>query len=206
MFTIDENSEYFSWGIPTDEKKEIFCLYASVLDRFIFITNSRENAIQLGILISSKINTIPIRIDTSKNYSSSLIDNSCCLRWTVEDNQNINTFSPYSQLTESDIIHFRGYLIESNLNYDISIIDNINTIRNYLFVAQWILLQNDCNQTLNFKYGKDILPCVFGSNLEQIKKLQKECFESLFLCTDIKTILPKIKNNVQKIKEISRYI
>lgn len=73
--------KYFHWGLyPANSP--VYGLYEPITDCFLLILNSLETARTLKYILSSRYAIYLCRLDSASNFSSDLIDNSCCENWS----------------------------------------------------------------------------------------------------------------------------
>ena len=94
-----ENFKYFKWGYPDSDSLPVYAIYQPLLNCFLAIVDAEYAAWQLKYLLTSRYTTAVIRIDQATNYSKNIIDNSVCQQWTLENTNDIQTFTLYENFT-----------------------------------------------------------------------------------------------------------
>ena len=190
MNEVKPGHKYFDWGYS---ESELYALYSPVLDKIVFLCNNLDHAISLGLLISSRIHLVPIRIDQSINYSKELIDNSCCFFKTLDTLESIKKLNyPYFRMFKHDIVNYKNKIVESSGN----ISDKIVNIRNFLFLGNWTLEQfNDVDLAL--KYSQELLPILPNGIFLTYYRTKKKCLEKIYLEEDFDKICDFIETEVK---------
>jgi hypothetical protein len=76
-------------GYPTFEPPKWYGLWCPTLDCFLFVHFDLDLLLEIQLLASSKILTVPVNLDIELAKNNTL-DNSCCINWTVTDPEKIN--------------------------------------------------------------------------------------------------------------------
>jgi hypothetical protein len=76
-----QDSKYFFWGIY-ESGTPVYSLYEPITDSFLIVSKSLETITKLKYILSSRFSTHLCRLDLASNFSSELIDNSCCENWS----------------------------------------------------------------------------------------------------------------------------
>lgn len=79
--------KYFDYGKPNPE---LYGLYEPVSDCFLIVYESLEVLLEVKYILSSKYTLFPIRLDQVNNFTTNLIDNSCCENWSFTNNKDIS--------------------------------------------------------------------------------------------------------------------
>jgi hypothetical protein len=81
-----EDFDYFTYGKSTDPAPQSqYALYHPIFKCFLILTHTRDLAWQLKSLLSSRYLVGVVCISSAKNYSASMIDNTCCEKWTMSN-------------------------------------------------------------------------------------------------------------------------
>lgn len=76
-------------GYPTQEPPKWYGLWCPLLDCFMFVHWNLDLLLELQLLSSSKVLTVPVELNI-KLAETNALDNSCCINWTVTNPEKIN--------------------------------------------------------------------------------------------------------------------
>jgi hypothetical protein len=81
-----EDFDYFTYGTSSDPGPRLqYALYHPIFKCFLILTQTRDLAWELKSLLSSRYLVDVVCISSAENYSASMIDNTCCENWTIEN-------------------------------------------------------------------------------------------------------------------------
>lgn len=82
-------SKSFDFGYPNFEPPHWYGLWCPVLDCFMLVHYDLNLLLEIQLLASTKILTVPVELDIELAKQQT-IDNQCCVGWTVQDPESIN--------------------------------------------------------------------------------------------------------------------
>ena len=82
--TLTDDLEY-----PRPAPPKCYALWCPLLDCFLWVHTNIDFLLEIQLLSSSKILTVPVELNIDLLWQNDL-DNSCCLNWTVQDPDLIN--------------------------------------------------------------------------------------------------------------------
>lgn len=83
---LDTNVLGFEYGYPDDSPKPWYGLWNPNYDCFLWVSFDLRNIEMLQMLMSTKALTKIVGLDPSL-YKNNIIDNTCCISWTIDDVQ-----------------------------------------------------------------------------------------------------------------------
>lgn len=178
-----------NWRYPYSNSR--FALYAPTLDRFIF-THADDDMISfLCAVISSKIVTLPIKIDTASNFKDDF-DNYVCYRYTMANLPSDNNFFAISKTINGIPYTYNGELYEY-MGEDLS--DGIRELQEFLFLACKIKNYFEFDRETKFLvYINDMNPELRKITNLDLRMLQRECYHIIYAERDINTAKNKIES------------
>lgn len=85
--------DYFHWGIYQDSP---IALYLLSHDCFLWLAPNSDIANRIRLIALNRYALCSVRVDLADNYSDCDMDNSCCSRWTIANQQHLKNSSPYN--------------------------------------------------------------------------------------------------------------
>lgn len=86
-------SEWFFYGSampkPSLHAYNQFALYSPVIDRFVMVFDDAELLRRISVCWSSRCQLILCELGGADNFEPDLIDNTCCLNWSMSDTQHL---------------------------------------------------------------------------------------------------------------------
>lgn len=89
-------NKYFDYGCPASPNGHHYGLYQLAIDRILFTVEELDLAQQISLIMSSRYNLYLYDLSRAKNYEPNLIDNDCCINWTVSNKDQIQVTHSYS--------------------------------------------------------------------------------------------------------------
>lgn len=109
--------KYFDLGCALPDNQHLV-LYQAVTDRFYLALDDLGIAQEIKKVMSSRYDLWICRIDQADNYQTNLIDNDCCMLWSLGNKQDIMVSKPFpctvtmiehlvpaDELCEQDLTH-----------------------------------------------------------------------------------------------------
>lgn len=87
-------SEWFFYGSPAQNQHANHAysqlgLYSPMIDRLVVVFDDEEVLRRISVCWSSRCQLVLCELATAANFAVNLIDNSCCMNWTIADKQNL---------------------------------------------------------------------------------------------------------------------
>jgi len=112
-----EDLDYFTYGISADPAPQSqYALYHPIFKCFLILTQTRDLAWELKSLLSSRYLVDVVCISSAENYSATIMDNTCCENWTIE---NYNPELMWFLSTASDTIAQKLLPVTYAINFDV---------------------------------------------------------------------------------------
>jgi len=114
------NSEYFFYGsaVYNEAKNHYiqYALYEPISDRFVLTSKSEEVLKLLAILFSSRLKLFVCELHYASNFNPNLIDNSCCLNWTIKDKEKFIISASVNEFVDTSIYTVKKLVEANNIN------------------------------------------------------------------------------------------
>lgn len=170
--------------------KATFALYAPILDKFLYIDTDLEMMQFLVAVISSKIVTGIVRIDTATNFTND-VDRHGWLNYSLGQLPLDVYFFNIIILTKKI-----AYVCNGELQYksDSEITPEIKELQDFLLLASKVKSTLDNTHDTFLNYVNDMSPelrLVTGKDLHSVRR---NCYEILYAEKDITSAKLKIKN------------
>jgi hypothetical protein len=107
-------STYFDWGIGPNSETQ-YGLWNPVLDRFLLVLCNKEFGTTIKYISSSRYILYLVDLSTSSNYTSGLIDNTCCQNWTISNKKDIKLSKPQ----DYDVVSAELVTTDADANWDV---------------------------------------------------------------------------------------
>lgn len=167
--------KYFTLGYPEHPALPIYALYEPVLDRFLFVVNCLNTALDLRLLLTSRFVTFVVCLNTADNWQPTLIDNTVCNDWTLGD--------PARLIHLSEIRQHRILLADHLQPCDLSSQWHLDQEQQWCFVCVFYLkfLQRLSNyfKVINFVCTTDFEHS--QPNTQKYLNIKQNIFETLYL-------------------------
>lgn len=95
--------ENFDLGYRIGEPTKWYGLWCPALDCFVLVHYDLDLVEDLQCLASNKVLTVIVTLDTEL-AKQNLIDNSCCVNWTVKAHEGINFTLVYQQINKPYLV------------------------------------------------------------------------------------------------------
>lgn len=87
-------SEWFFYGSPSqnphaNHPHSQLGLYNPVIDRIVVVFDNEEVLRRISVCWSSRCQLVLCELGAAENFTVNLIDNSCCMNWTISDKQKL---------------------------------------------------------------------------------------------------------------------
>ena len=105
--------KYFDYGVKTDNSH--YALYQPVFDCFLLTLSDSQQAQEIKTLVSGRYDLFLIDLCRAKNYFPTLIDNSCCENWTIQDRMLVDIGK---NIQSKDAVIPADQLVPANPRYD----------------------------------------------------------------------------------------
>lgn len=184
--------KYFDWGIATNLETQ-YGLWSPVLDRFLLVVCDKDFGTTIKYLSSSRYSLFLFDLSTSDNYTTSLIDNSCCQHWTIANKTDIKLSKPQ----DYDVIPAQLVPSYSDPNWDVDAEQQwLQFILHYLKYIKLLYINNPW-----YKYSKFLNSInLAGSNLHEtesfyntVTTVEKHILKCLYLGNNIEETDKSIK-------------
>lgn len=110
--------KFFDWGYPDNPAKHQLGLWEPCMDRFLLIVSDSDIAETLRMIGSSRYSLFICNLNSADNYSSNLIDNTCCHHWTLSNKSQIR-ISDFNQfINPLDVQHLVSDNYTDSLDID----------------------------------------------------------------------------------------
>jgi hypothetical protein len=183
------DNEYFFWGSAYPDQ---YGLYSPSLDRFILV-DSTDHVIEfVCFLLSSKINLQILPLHKTDNFLPTLIDNSCCIQWGVQD---WHGKSP--RLTPRLFSVRESYFLNDcrTLGQRSPAPDHVQDLQRLALLAAHVVKFFRFGPYVMYTKFYGLVSTPFGfPNFDLVKAQEKQCFDLLFLSQDYEIVNQQIKD------------
>lgn len=187
--TLDQ--DYFFWGCSDPVQ---YGLYSPVVDRFVCVGDQYDLFEQVIFLMSARIQLLIVPLHHAPNFEPNLIDNTCCTQWGVTNwPANSLTLTYKAPITRKHfVVDTCGELFERS-NKDL--ID----IQNFIFLSCHMisLFRINCQYHIFSK----LIQLPFNT-YEQVAKLERQCYQSIYLSTDYSETKKQVSSLWQTAKKM----
>jgi hypothetical protein len=193
--TLDQT--YFFWGCGQSTQ---YGLYSPVADRLVCVDDDYQWFEYVMFLLSSKIRLLIVPLHCAPNFEIDMIDNTCCTKW------GITNWPPKSLYHK-----FEVPIIKKNFFFDTcgDLLEKPNKdlaeIQNFIFLSHQVLKFFKLNAKMNQNYQLQIFSNLFKlpfNDFSQIKEIEFECYQTIYLSNDYNMAKEKIKSLIKTAEEL----
>lgn len=177
-------------------------LYQPMLNRFLLTTNSIQHARDIALIASGRYPLFMVNLVTADNYYENLIDNLCCEKWKLPDEQ----IAPTKIITYANVIVQAQHLLLVTTQSDLDLSEE----KHYLQLCWHYLKLLDKIKNLNI-HGwriKQFMSEFFDLQENQhddistyVQNLKKQIIAELYLCRDTNSVRSSIENIIAKARK-----
>lgn len=200
-------NDYFDIGYPKRFGSCHIGLYQPMENRFLLTLCNVQHAQDIALIISGRFPVFLVDLTSAKNYSPNLIDNLCCVNWSI----------PPEQILPTQIHNYSRIIIEAeNLVYCQNQNPELAKEQQYLQMIWHFLKRFDqvIDHSRNYvgQYGnwgwaiKNFMSFVFDQQDQSyvdLQNIKKQIFRELFLGRDSKSVSDSLENIFAKIEQKS---
>jgi len=200
-----EELPYAEWGNgevaeqPKYSGYAQYGLYSVICDRFVITYYDPSILVPLSKILSSRCRLDLCRLDTASNYTPGLLDNSCCLGWTMNEKLSFTRFPDFNK----PVTH-PGLLIEKNMLTDDLLVSDRQS---FIFALHCVIkLEHHVNEL--YKTSSVMQDLVFGDTLdlskstdyvlEAAKTLQNSIYRILYTTYNFNEMTQKIQRIINQ--------
>lgn len=169
---------------------ERYALYAPSIDKFLYTDTDLEMMQFLVAVISSKIVTAIVRIDTATNFINDF-DNFVCLNYSLGKLPADVHFFDIIILTKKIAHIYKGELVSDFTN---GISPEIKELQEFLLLANKVKIHLDNTYGSFFNYVNDMSPELRSVMGKDLHSTRRNCYEILYSEKDISNVKFKIQN------------
>ena len=171
-----------------------------MLNRFLLTTNSIQHARDIALIASGRYPLFMVNLVTAHNYGENLIDNFCCEKWKLPD----------EQIAPTGIINYVNFIVMAQHILPVATQSDLSEEKHYLQLCWHYVKLLDKIRDLNI-YGWRItqfMSEIFDLQENQhddisthIQNLKKQIIAELYLCRDTNSTRSSIENIIAKARE-----
>lgn len=166
------DQDYFFWGCGESVQ---YGLYSSVVDRFVSVGTDVALFEHVVFLMSSKIKLLIVPLHCAPNFTSNLIDNTCCTQWSVINwpaNSLDSKFNvPVRQ--ENFVVDTCGDLAERKRK-------SLTAIQNFIFLSCYVIRLFKFSTNYQYRIFSNLVQLPFDT-FDQVKQLELQCYRDIYL-------------------------
>jgi hypothetical protein len=200
-------NKYFDIGIPKRFGSCHIGLYQPVENRFLLTLCDVQHAQDIALIISGRYPVFLVDMTSAENYCENLIDNLCCVDWSIPPEQVLSTqIYNYSRI----IVEAKKLVRCQNQNPELA------KEQQYLQMI-WHFLKRfdqmiDHPKNYTGQYGnygwavKNFMSTVFDQQDQSyvdLQNIKKQIFRELFLGRDSESVGASLENIFAKIEQTS---
>jgi hypothetical protein len=179
MTNVDQEFDYFHWGLAPNAADPVYGLYSHALDRFIGVEHDLEVAKKSTVIVFPKLVTQIVDLTTAGNYQPCIIDNTVCENWSATFRGLFDLEKTLSETLQAD------QLIESPLPQDDR--QKIHTAKKWWqMIVFWCRMIEEADRL----YNSNIWPETFMSqflelpNFYPFNECKNKIYKELYIGND----------------------
>jgi len=200
-------NKYFDIGIPKRFGSCHIGLYQPVENRFLLTLCDVQHAQDIALIISGRYPVFLVDMTSAENYCENLIDNLCCMDWSIQPDQVLPTqIHSYSRI----IVEAKKLVYGQNQNPELAKEQQyLQMIWHFLkrFDQVIDLPKNYAGQYGNYGWAvKNFMSTVFDQRDQSyvdLQNIKKQIFRELFLGRDSESVGASLENIFAKIEQKS---
>lgn len=200
------NSKYFFYGSAISRPGQGFsqyALYEPISDRFVMTSQFPNSLVTVLRLFAGKASLRLCRLSSAVNFNPTLLDNTCCLNWTIADKTNLVVSRGIDNHITADIYDVTELTASKELVEPELIVEN----QEYLFAVynwttfeerrDWLLLATDGF----FETENDLCSMIeLPMEISQTTKDLQEVYNIIFTELDFSAAKERVETILMKYK------
>jgi len=202
------DDKYFQWGYYQDPP---LALHLLSHDCFLWLAPNTDIANRIRLVALNRYALCTIRLSSADNYSPGLIDNSCCMQWTIANQQEFKNNSPYNigyTITATSLVNkkqsYPEFIEEQRfialVQHWLFFIDHLK--KQYPVKGFWIPSDEKFDVHPAYRLDSFMLdmigPLDFDTPGQRLKNLETDIMRYCFFGKDIENIDDRIRHRVNQ--------
>ena len=187
-----------NYSCPESDLK-YYGMFVPSVNRFVLVTVYLDIAKFLSIILQSRMQVLPMRIDSSVNFSKELIDNGNCFYMGVD--RASDKFSPFSSPPHNTIYEHQSRILDVNIRDTLlpEIHDMLLETQKWAFLCHHVKLVFEQHTDAVYKVAYDLIDCMGDNVFRDLKQKEQACYRHIWLDDDYDTAEAEVLDILQSV-------